>query len=529
MTDLLLSRLQRLDNQRDILERTQRGIEKEGLRVNAQGQLSQAPHPVALGAALTHPHITTDYSEALLELITDPFPSTEAVLSSLLDTHRATYAALGDELIWNHSMPASLPADADIPIAWYGTSNSGMLKHVYRRGLAVRYGRSMQCIAGIHYNFSLDDAIWPLLGMPGASLREQRDAGYIALVRNFTRSSWLLMYLFGASPAIASSFPAAEDGGLERWDAETRYLPYATSLRMSDLGYQNKAQSQLKLNYNDLDTFLERLYNAVTTPWPAYEAFGTKRGDEWIQLNTNVLQIENEYYSNIRLKRSTKRCERPLTALDERGVQYVEVRCLDIDPFEPAGINAETMRFMDAFLLYCTLDESPAFTPQGYCERSSQNFAKVVRQGREPGLMLERNCEAVSLQQWGNDILDRVQACADLLDRVHGGDLHSRAVAAQRAKLADPELTPSARLLDGMRQAKASFIEYGLSTSRAHADALRSEPLTAAVQAQYQAQAERSLAEQHALEADRRESFDEYVARYHANLQRPHHPQHNAA
>ncbi|MCH4270670.1 glutamate--cysteine ligase [Kerstersia gyiorum] len=529
MTDLLLSRLQRLDNHRNILENTQRGIEKEGLRVNAQGQLSQAPHPVALGAALTHPHITTDYSEALLELITDPFPRTDDVLSALLDTHRATYAALGDELIWNHSMPARLPADQEIPIAWYGTSNSGMLKHVYRRGLAVRYGRSMQCIAGIHYNFSLDDAIWPLLDLPGANLREQRDAGYIALVRNFTRASWLLMYLFGASPAIASNFPAVQNGGLERWDADTCFLPHATSLRMSDLGYQNKAQSQLKLNYNDLETFLDRLYNAVTTPWPAYEAFGTKRDGEWIQLNTNVLQIENEYYSNIRLKRSTKRCERPLTALDERGVQYVEVRCLDIDPFEPAGISADTMRFMDAFLLYCTLDESPAFAPQGYCERSSQNFAKVVRQGREPGLMLERNCEAVSLQQWGKDILDRVEACAELLDRVHGSTLHRQAVAMQRAKLEDPALTPSARLLAGMRDTQASFFEYGLSTSRAHADALRSQALDAATQAHYQELAAQSLAEQHALEADRKESFDEYVARYHANLQRPHRKQHDAA
>ena len=210
-------------------------------------------------------------------------------------------------------------------------------------------------------------------------------------------------------------------------------------------------------------------------------------------------------------------------------MQYVEVRCLDIDPFEPAGISADTMRFMDAFLLYCTLDESPAFAPQGYCERSSQNFAKVVRQGREPGLMLERNCEAVSLQQWGKDILDRVEACAELLDRVHGSTLHRQAVAMQRAKLEDPALTPSARLLAGMRDTQASFFEYGLSTSRAHADALRSQALDAATQARYQELAARSLAEQHALEADRKESFDEYVARYHANLQRPHRKQHDAA
>src|SRR5690606_13889187 len=134
---------------------------------------------------------------------------------------------------------------------------------------------------------------------------------------------------------------------------ETLYLPHATSLRMSDLGYQNKAQSDLQLCYNDLETFLARMYAAVTTPWPAYQAIGTHRNGEWIQLNTNVLQIENEYYSNIRPKRSTGRCERPAMALAERGVQYIEVRCLDIDPFAPVGITPVTSRFMDAFLLFC--------------------------------------------------------------------------------------------------------------------------------------------------------------------------------
>src|SRR5690606_4966686 len=160
------------------------------------------------------------------------------------------------------------------------------------------YGKAMQCIAGVHYNFSLPDTLWDVLGVEGTTPEDKRSRGYLALIRNFTRYSWLLMYLFGASPAVSRSFMRGQDAGLQVLDDETLYLPHATSLRMSDLGYQNKAQSDLQLCYNDLETFLARMYAAVTTPWPAYQAIGTHRNGEWIQLNTNVLQIENEYYSN---------------------------------------------------------------------------------------------------------------------------------------------------------------------------------------------------------------------------------------
>lgn len=318
-----------------------RGIEKEGLRVDNQGVLAQTPHPVVLGSALTNPRITTDYSEALLELVTGTHNSSDSLLEELEDTHRFVAHQLQDEVMWNQSMPAQLPADPDIPIGWYGTSNTGMLKHVYRRGLAERYGKTMQCIAGVHYNFSLPDEIWDTLNTAGATVQEQRTQGYMALTRNFMRYSWLLMYLFGASPAVSKNFMRGAQHPLSEFDRDTLFLPYATSLRMSDLGYQNKAQSKLQLCYNDLDTFLLRINDAVTTSWPEYEAIGTHRNGEWIQLNTNILQIENEYYSSIRPKRTTGRCERPATALAARGVQYIEVRCLDIDPASPIGISSD--------------------------------------------------------------------------------------------------------------------------------------------------------------------------------------------
>ncbi len=521
MTDTAANRLKRLEANLPLLARTLRGIEKEGLRVDERGQLSRRPHPAGLGSALTNEHVTTDYSESLLELITGTHADAGSLLAELTDTHRHVYSVLDGELIWNQSMPATLPDEADIPIAWYGTSNTGMLKHVYRRGLAERYGKTMQCIAGVHYNYSLPDDIWEMLDTAPGSTQDRRSRGYIGLIRNFTRYSWLLMYLFGAAPALARDFLRGHDHPLQALDAGTLYLPHATSLRMSDLGYQNKAQSQLKLCYNDLETFLGRLYDAVTQPWPEYQKIGTHRNGEWIQLNTNVLQIENEYYSSIRPKRTTGRCERPITALAERGVQYVEVRCLDIDPYSPVGIDAATTRFMDAFLLFCAASDSPFFPASGYCQRSVDNFATVVKEGRKPGLMLDRDGQPIGLAQWGAELLDRIAPYAALYDAALGGDAYAQAVQAQRGKLADPGSTPSARLVAELKDSGASFLEYSLALSRKHAETLRAQPLPPEVTAAYRQAAQASLQEQRRIEQSDTEDFDTYVARYHAALKAP--------
>ncbi|HUH87758.1 MAG TPA: glutamate--cysteine ligase [Pusillimonas sp.] len=500
-----------------------RGIEKEGLRVDANGDLALTPHPPDLGSALTNPHITTDYSEALLELITGTHDSVPGLINELADVHKFVAARLGDEIMWNQSMPAHLPPEADIPIAWYGSSNTGMLKHVYRRGLAERYGKAMQCIAGIHYNFSLPDSVWNVLGVEASSPAEQRSRGYMGLIRNFTRWSWLLMYLFGASPAVSRSFLDGATHNLHTLDPDTLYLPYATSLRMSDLGYSNKdkAQSELQLCYNDIETFLKRIYDAVTTPWPAYQAIGTHRDGQWIQLNTNVLQIENEFYSSIRPKRSVERGERPSTALAARGIQYIEVRCLDIDPFTPLGISAETSRFMDTFLLCCAAEDSPLFPQDGFCRDSHENFSIVATEGRKPGLMLARRDGSISLRDWGAQLIERMLDYAALLDTPSGGDLHRQAVLAQSKKIDNPQNTPSAMLLWHLREQRLSLHEFTLRQSRAHRDALLAKPLDPSTEQAFERAAVESLQAQRHLEQTDTESFDEYVARYHAGLFRP--------
>ncbi len=500
-----------------------RGIERETLRVDNAGSLARTPHPAAMGSALTHPQVTTDYAEALLEFITPAESDIATTLNQLDLIHRYAYTRLGSELLWSQSMPSQLPPEPEIEIANYGTSNLGTLKHVYRRGLALRYGKSMQCIAGIHYNYSLDDGLWTLLAADSATAgaatgtaKDIQSAAYLAQIRNFRRYSWLLMYLFGASPALSRCFLHGRDHKLESLSDDTLFLPYATSLRMSDLGYQNDAQSGLRPHENSLDDYVAALTKAVNQPYPPYAELGAKKDGVWIQLSTNVLQIENEYYSTIRPKRVIRTGERPIQALCLRGVQYIEVRCMDVDPFEPVGISLETGRFLDAFLLFCALDDSPAIDAR-HSAAYTENFARTVKEGRRPGLTLRNGETDVTLQAWGQELLQKIAPVAALLDARNGGTAHGDSLAAQAAKLLDPDLTPSARVLAELRTNGGSFGAFGMRQSERHAAYFRAHPPTDAEQTMFAELAAASLAEQRAIEQTPAGSFDDYVAAYRAS------------
>ena len=493
-----------------------KGVEKEGLRVDQQGVIAQTPHPVALGSALTHPRITTDYSEALLELITPVCDNTQVMLASLRDIHRFVQMNLGDELFWPASMPCRLNGDASIPIAEYGSANIGRLKHVYRQGLAVRYGRMMQSIAGVHYNLSLPDEFWHLWHerlRSQQSLQDFKSDQYFWMIRNFRRRSWLLMLLFGASPALDASFVEGVSHPLSRFSNDTWYGPNATSLRMGDLGYHNNAQSSVNICFNELDTYTRTLARAIHTPWPEYEAIGTRRGDKFIQINTNVLQIENEYYSAIRPKRTTERGEKPLQALESRGLEYIEVRCLDLDPFSPEGINESQVDFLDVFLLDCLLSDSPRIE-DAECDRLDDNYQDVVSQGRDPGLTLCQKRERVSVGVAASALIDRLQPLAEQLDGWAGTDTYCSALQAQRHKLADPLLVPSGRVLADMNAKGVGHREWGLEMARQHRQTLRGEGLSGQDLAAFERMSADSLSEQAAIEAADKQSFPEFLEHY---------------
>ncbi|OON59466.1 glutamate--cysteine ligase [Massilia sp. KIM] len=511
------------DDHRALLGQGLRGIERETLRVDRQGHLARTPHPVALGSALTHPQITTDYAETLMEFITPAEHDIGLALHRLDAIHRYAYSKLGDEILWGVSMPGELPSEEEIEIAWYGKSNIGMLKHVYRRGLALRYGKAMQCIAGIHYNYSLPEKLWQVFAASEGITEERRNAlrdfqseSYIAMIRNFRRYSWLLMYLFGATPALTTSFLRGRPHNLERLSDDTLYLPYATSLRMSDLGYQNDAQAGLRPHENSLESYVTTLMDAVNRPYAPYAAIGTKKDGEWIQLSTNVLQIENEYYSTIRPKRVIRTGERPVQALCNRGVQYIEVRCLDVDPFEPIGVSLETGRFLDAFLLFCALDDSPLISAHDSAIHA-RNFARTVKEGRRPDLTLTRDGAEVPLKEWALELIERIRPVAELLDQDHNDSgVHATSLSHQKAKVEDPALTPSARVLEEVR-ALGSAAAFGLRQSELHAANFRDSPLMPAEAGLFDEMAAASLAEQARIEATDTGSFDEFVAAYNSS------------
>ena len=521
LTDHYTRRLALLgqEQHRGLLGQGLRGIERETLRVEDDGRLALTPHPRALGSALTHPQITTDYSESLLEFITPAEHDIATALTELDAIHRFVYTKLGDELLWSQSMPAHLPAEEQIPIAWYGTSHMGTLKHVYRRGLALRYGKRMQCIAGIHYNYSLAEGVWQALqqaeGASGTAVHFQSES-YIALVRNFRRYSWLLMYLFGASPALSKCFLDGRQHRLEELDKDTLYLPYATSLRMSDLGYTSEAQARLTPQFNSLDSYIKSLARAVSQPYPPYAEIGTHRNGEWVQINTNILQIENEYYSTIRPKRVINSGERPIQALSARGVQYIEVRCMDIDPFEPMGINLETSRFLDAFLLFCALDDSPLTSDEESLE-NTENFSRAVKEGRRPGLQLRRDGNPVGLQTWGKELMQRIGSAAALLDAQRSDGAHAASLAKQNLKLESVELTPSAKVLAILRDNQESFASFALRQSKAHAAYFLAHPPSPEQRNYFETLAATSLSEQESLERSQTGDFDTFVAAYRAS------------
>lgn len=497
-----------------------RGIEKESLRVTPEGYIATTDHPPALGSALTNPYITTDFSEALLEFITPAYADIDQCLTTLEQIHRFTLQNLeNDEMLWVCSMPCPLAAESDIRLAEYGTSNIGRLKNLYRHGLSNRYGRLMQVISGIHYNFSMPESFWrPFQKMCGdtGSLQDFRTNKYLHLIRNFHRYSWLLIYLFGASPAACKCFVQGRPHSLQELDDYTLYLPNATCLRMGNLGYKSEAQKSLFVCYNELEAYVECLHEAMHTPYPPYEKIGQKQNGQYMQINTNLLQLENEFYSTIRPKRVIKKGQRPLNALVSKGIEYVEVRALDLNPYLPLGIDAEQVNFLDTFLLHCLLSESPACHKQEFFEVAS-NIALVVEQGRDPKLELSLEGKPKGLRAWANEFCADLSHSAAILDDIHGGSAHKDSLAVQTAKVNDPSLTPSGRILAEMQANKLSFFDFSMQQSLKHKTYLQNNGLDAATIAHMQAMSEKSRVEQRKIEEADTLSFDEYLAQWNAN------------
>ncbi|WP_456379298.1 glutamate--cysteine ligase [Thiolapillus sp.] len=496
------------------------GLEKESLRVTGSGGISLDPHPAVLGSALTHPHITTDYSEALLEFVTPPFREFSEALDCLQNLHLYVRENLQDELLWATSMPCVLAGEDSIPVAKYGTSNRGLMKYIYRLGLGYRYGRVMQAIAGVHFNYSIAGDFWPmyqkLLGNQGDP-RDFRDAHYMGMVRNLQRYGWVIPYLFGASPAVCRSFFTGKEPDLLVFDDTTYYEHYATSLRMGDIGYQNRREEGMgiKACYDSLDDYVQSLASATKTPCPVWAEIGVKVDGEYRQLNANRLQIENEYYSSVRPKQPPDDMETPSRALMEKGIQYVELRSLDVNAYHPLGVDSPQLRFLHTFMLYCLLRPSPIISS---IERKEidRNLLWVAHQGRDPLLKLQRGGKAVLFRDWVGELLAAMQPLAQVLATEKKDSGYIDSLNQQLQKITDADCTPSGRMLKEMRESGEGFFQFARRLSVEQWRHFSLQELDTFFRDHMQELSQRSLQQQRELEVTTEEDLDSFLQRYFA-------------
>ncbi|WP_394496324.1 glutamate--cysteine ligase [Shewanella sp. ENK2] len=511
------------DQGRESLLGMLRGIEREALRIDDSGQLAKDGHPEKLGSALTHSRITTDYSESLLEFITPVNSNIDTLLDGLTQTHAYSVKNMNGQTLWPVSMPCYVGDEKDIPIARYGSSNNGKMKTLYRQGLTHRYGPLMQIIAGVHFNFSVSEKLWDALYEKSDKQLSRQDfisESYFGMIRNYRRLVWVLPYFFGSSPALCSSFIKEQpvDFDFKKTGKGTLYLPYATSLRMSDLGYTNKEQEQLDISYNSLPEYLAGVGEAIRMPSASFAKIGVKVGNEYRQLNSNVLQIENEFYSPIRAKRVAKSGEKPSEALARAGVEYIEVRALDVNPYSPIGIDASQVKFLDLFLLYCLLLSSDKTDVEGEAEIAA-NLKAVVLEGRKPDLTLSRKGKHVKLTEWLSDIFEPMSRLAVLLDGK--GNQYQQALSQWQEAINDPSKTLSGRVLEDVVNQGIDHGVWVKQLAKQYHEYLSNYPLSANTLAEYEAEAQESLRVQQDIEAQPAVSFDEFLADYFADLAQP--------
>ena len=495
-----------------------RGIERETLRVLPTGELSSKPHNYALGSALTHPQITTDYAENLLEFITPVSHSPEQVIAQLQDIQKFSLSKIDNELLWPMSMPCFVGDDDKIPLAQYGQSNIGKMKTVYRQGLKNRYGSMMQIIAGIHFNFSFSTDFWRSVQQISENKDHLNDfisARYFAILRNYKRYCWLIPYLYGSSPLICPSFLQNKSPELpfKKTKSGYLYLEYATSLRMSDLGYTSSSQSALSICYDNLEHYVAGVKTAISLPSEEFSKIGIKVDDKYQQLNSNVLQIENELYAPIRPKRVAKSGEKPSDALKQRGVEYIEVRALDVSPFCDTGISVDQVYFLDVFLTYCALSPNEELTSTNQ-KVYQKNMNEVVLRGRDPALILNDQNVSILLSEWGEEIFTELSTVAQLLDTAYKTKNYTAAVSRELLKIKDPSLTPSAKLLAIANESDGNFTEFTLSLAQKYRQTSLTRDYQFYTEQQFIKTASQSHIDQQAIEAADTLSFDDFLTEH---------------
>ena len=412
------------------------GLEREGLRVTNTGAFSLTPHPEVFGDKKENPYITTDFSECQLELITPVFHTANDAIDFLDSLYNIAALELEDEYIWPQSMPAAVPENQDIPIAIFSNQEED---ERYREYLGNKYGGKKQLISGMHINFSLGDDLLQALYRKGEhqiSFRDFKDALYLKLTRNYLRHQWILVYMLGAANTIHKTYEKQCVETLEEISAETYSNIKATSYRNSICGYQNK--EFIQLDYNSIEKYADSIQ--------AY-------------IDKGELRNIRELYTQVRLKGKGQYSP---DNLRQKGIEYIELRTVDINPFEKSGLSKDDLNFIHLFLLYC-LEKEESFYENWQLE-SQQNLQKTAVEGQNPELKLLHNGCEVSLKSWGMEIIH------DLKDMNEQYDLPFAEILQAKEEIMNDHEKTYAHRLTKLCQEKG-YIEAHLQLAKKHKEA----------------------------------------------------------
>ena len=476
-----------------------RGIEKEFFRVDKKGFISKKSHPKSLGSALKNKYITTDFSEAQVELVTPTFEDVDKLYDFLYSLHVFVANNLEDgEMLWPFSMPPKIKDESEINIGYYHQSGDGLLKHVYRKGLKVRYGATMQCVSGMHYNFSINQNSFSAL-FNSTDQKTINDA-YLGLIRNFKRIFWFVLSEFGQTNVVDKSFVKNRSHNLGELNKNDLYLENATSLRMSEIGYQSEAQKSLDIKYNSLSGFLQKIKNAITIPFEDYKKKGLiDSNGEYHQISDGVIQIENEYYDSIRPKRSASNNLRPYDLLKDFGIEYLEIRGVDISPSDITGMSKHHIRFLDLILIYCLISPSPKMTSEEKSEIDANEKVSIY-EGKNKNSKINIDGNKVSIKSARKDMLENLKNIADFMN---DSDLFHAAIE-HVTKLPKGELPKVSFHKDGVEKSKSNLSELKSSEGK-YIDSIKKE-------------AELSLDELEKMHIDSEEEMNEFVKNYNLSL-----------
>lgn len=394
------------------------GIEWESLRANGDGELSLTPHPEIFGDKFTNPLITTDFSESQIEIITPAFDtideafSTFSLLSDLVNSSLPE-----DEYLWFQSIPCILPYWDKIPIAQY--SGEGEASQKYREELAKKYGVKKQMISGVHFNFSFSDNLLRKLHYmedPELSFQEFKNNVYLKIARNYLRYCWLIIYLTGCSIGSHKTF---SNECIHLMDAKDEYGSYYStkgpSFRNASCGYKN----------------LKDLY-------PSYDSVEDFTSDIQKFIDDGDLSEAKELYTQIRLK--PKNPKDMLNSLNQDGIEYIEIRTLDINPFYKCGLVLHDMTFLHLFLIYMYIKEESDYPL--WQEEAKINEENVAEKAYVDSMRLLRDGEEVTLRSWAADIINEMYGMCEVL-----GIDHMKTLSMMMNRIANPDLTYGKRLL----------------------------------------------------------------------------------